>query len=71
MRMHPPFSKGRCVEPTVVLHVLLSLVKEVIQFVQSISQILIMLGHLFNNDNPLLFHAPNQHDLVKQSPLQA
>lgn len=63
--------RGDCVEPTVVLDVLVNMAKEVIKFAQSLSQILTMLGHLFHNDEPLLFHSPNQHDLVKQSPLQA
>lgn len=64
-------SLGMNVEHTVVLDVLFSLTKEVVQFVQCLSQILTMLDHLLHYDQFLLFHAPDQHDLVKKLPLQA
>lgn len=60
----------RFVEHTMVLDVLFSVTKEVVQFVQCLCQVLIMLGHLLHNDYFLLFHTPGQHDLVKKLPLQ-
>ena len=49
--MNPPFTIKVFVEiHTMVLDVLFSLTKEVVQFVQYLSQILIVLGHLLHND---------------------
>lgn len=56
---------------TVVLNVLFSLTKEAVHVVQCLSQILAVLGHFLDDDYFLLFHTPDQHDLVKHSPLQA